>query len=232
MSLRPKTRRLILLCSAVGLLVGGVVFWAVWGPSAKASREAAAHRAAAQAAYAAGDYPAALERYSQYFTLAKVGQNPTDEQLEGMLQMADSRRRLPRPGAAHLLEAADQTQLVLRNRPSDARARRQMMEILLRLGRRPDAVTILKNYPPVTDFAEQVLADAPADRAALVARATAALRQEKPDLVRSRKLIEPLVGSDPKDYRGRRLEAWLVAAEGQARKAATDAAALAGQATP
>ena len=196
MSLRPKTKRRLLILIGVSLLLGAGLFWMVRGPRARDAAKAAELRRVGMELYARGDHAAAMPKLSEYLTLSKVNQKqPTPDELEALYAFGDCRWRIPMPRFAHLKEASDRIKMYLDHRPADARALRTQADLMTRMGRFADAVAA----------ADQVLAQQPDDRDALYHRAFGLYRQPKPDLAAVQKAVDRLLALDPGHVRGQML---------------------------
>src|SRR5580765_2112572 len=119
MSLRPKTkRRLLVLIAGTSLLAGGITL-VVNVQLHRHEQTRLQFRATAMDAYKRGDYPAALEQFGKYL------RNDTNDP-EALYAYAVSRSHVPRPEFAHLTEAKTLFTRYLELKPGDADAQHQL----------------------------------------------------------------------------------------------------------
>ncbi|MCX5662432.1 MAG: tetratricopeptide repeat protein [Planctomycetota bacterium] len=161
MSIRPKTkRRLVLLLCSVGLLaVLGVV--AVLARGWQLERRAKVFRAAGMAAAQREDWPAAQENLRHYLAPRR---NADD--VEALFQYARACRKVQMPESKHLVAAIQQLRRLIALKPDHLEAQEMAVEIYTELGASTEAAAA----------ADRLLAQRPDDPVALRAKAIALTR--------------------------------------------------------
>ena len=225
MSLRPKTkRRLLIILSVCGVVVGGLVF----AQRARQQKEAArveGLRVAGIAAHDRGEYAPGLTQLSDYLSAVKVDQHePGDGELDALYAFADSRWRIRADDSGkHLVEARDLLERYLRSRSADEKARRLILDLNARTNRHREVIAV----------ANDILQSAPDDREALLAKARAMrMTQPKPDLAQCRETVDKLLKVDPANLNGLLLSLDLKLADGKPPDAVVDQAAAWAKAHP
>jgi Tfp pilus assembly protein PilF len=169
MPIRPKTKRRVMILGLVALLIVGAGAAVYFRYVQKRNAELAAWRSAAMAAYAAGDYAAALPHFAKYHTEARTGQLPRDRvDLEALFAYARSRASVEmQPGSRHLSEARQLIERYLALKPGDEEAERMLLDIYPRLNMNQEAV----------NTADGVLARRPDDVRALKSKTKALIQK-------------------------------------------------------
>lgn len=167
MALRPKTKRRLLILASVAAVVAVVVAAVVVVRSRRHDRDRAALRAAGLAAYAAGDYRAAVRNLDKYLSRGNGSGAPADPDV--IFAFAVAKAAVPRPDAAYLLDARDLFARYLELRKGDRDAEHRLLAVYQRL-----------HYPAQTlAMADALLALDRDDPAALAAKATLLFNQNK-----------------------------------------------------
>jgi hypothetical protein len=126
MSLRPKTkRRLLVLLAGTAIIAGGTTtFVRVQLHRHEAVR--LQYRAKAMDAFARGDYPAALDSFRRYLS-------NDSQDADAIYAYGVARAQVPRPDLANLSEAKSIFGHYLELEPGDVRAQHQLLDIYQKL---------------------------------------------------------------------------------------------------
>ncbi|MCC6423786.1 MAG: tetratricopeptide repeat protein [Phycisphaerales bacterium] len=162
MSMRPKTkRRLIILITAL-IVISGTVVGLVLLQQHRNEQALLERRRVGMEAYQRGDYAEALYPLSGYLV-----KRPKD--LDARFAFAKSRSEVEDPKVDYLGEAIAHLLVYLQDRPDDAAARHLLLDLYYKSGRNAEAI----------DLATQLLAKDPADIEALRNRAKCQYRLRK-----------------------------------------------------
>lgn len=168
MSIRPKTKRRLIILGLAAVLVFGAGLAVYLRYLQKRGADLTASRAAAMSAYAAGDYAAALPHFSKYLAESKTADLPRGKaDAEALFAYGKSRSHVERGDNRHLWEAKGIFERYLALMPGDAEAERMLLEIYPKLNMNAEAVT----------KADGVLARAPGDVYALKAKTRALIQK-------------------------------------------------------
>lgn len=168
MSIRPKTKRRLLILGLAVVLMFGAGLGVYLRYLQKRSESLAASRAAAMSAYAAGDYAAALPHFSKYLAESKTADlAPGKADVEALFAYGKSRSRVERGDSRHLWEAKSIFERYLVLAPGNAEAERMLLDIYPKLNMNAEAVT----------KADGVLARSPGDVYALKAKTKALIQK-------------------------------------------------------
>lgn len=162
MSLRPKTKRRLLVLLAGAVLITGSVTVVVKVQLRRHEATRLQYRGKAMDAYARGDYAGALEGFKRY-----LSNESTD--AEAIYAYGVSRSLVPRADFAHLSEAKSIFGRYLELRPGETRAQHQLLDIYQKLNYDAEALSL----------ADALLAKEANDVPALKARSKALARQGK-----------------------------------------------------
>ena len=217
MSIRPKTKRRLLIILSVVAILGGGMFWA---QQTRQRAEAAAReglRTTGIAAHDRGDCSLALTQLSDYLSAVKVDQHePGDAELDALFAFADARRQLRTDDPSkYLVEARDLLERYARLRPSDDKARRLMLELNARTGRHRDTI----------ETARQSSSPPRQPRGPVRQGAGVLPGQPKPDLSQAREAVDKLLAADPGNHNGLMLSLDLKVASGTPAEAIVEQAA-------
>ena len=116
------------------------------------------------AAYASGDYSLAIDKLDRY-----ISEHDTDDQA--VLAYAISRAKIETAGGQNLRKSVEKLDQILQRHPDDLAAEHALLEILPQTG----------DTDRLADLSDDVLSHDPHDAAALAARVTVRMRQDKLD---------------------------------------------------
>ena len=177
------------------LLVMAALAGTMWAVSARRAAERIARaRENAMAAFHRGDHAAALPHFSTYLTESKTAEKgPAEADVEALLAYGKSRRAVPLKNEQHIVEAVNIFERYRLLRPEDPEARRLLLELYPKVKYDEEAIRL----------ADLVLADAPADPAALRAKVMAHGHRREWD--ESMAFAERLVAALPEDLEAHHL---------------------------
>ncbi len=186
MSMRPKTKRRLILAVTILLALGvgaGALYWYL---DQQLQVKIQANRTSGVAAYERGDWPAALDQLGKYIT-------KRDNDAEALLMYGKARAALEDPSGKHLTESLAVYKRYLAMKPRDTEVQRLLLETYGALDYNAEAVAL----------ADQLLEKDPKDVVALKAKATALLRLKKPE--EALKVCQQWNAQDPLDLDGQRM---------------------------
>lgn len=193
MRLRPKTTRRLLILGVVMLVFAGVgaAFWTV--NARKSAARIAQARQNAMAAFARGDYAAALPEFSTYLKESKTAEEgPATADVEALLAYGKSRQAIPMPRARHMTEAINVYERYLELRPGDLEAQHRLL----------DLYPLVKYNEEALNVAEVVLKRDPKDIHALRAKVRALANQRH--YLEAHEVAEELAAVQPLDLNAHR----------------------------
>lgn len=153
MARSTKRRKRILLIVGAIALVAGLGGGAYALRQRQRDREAELGRDAGRAAFAAGNYPAALDGMGLY--LGRLGANGAT--AADYLLVARARRRIPLPNDKHLISAIRSVQRAIELEPSNTEAKAELLSLFMETGMNTEAL----------DLVDLMIAAAPGDVALL-----------------------------------------------------------------
>ena len=170
MHLRPKTTRRLLILGGVllGVAALAVTVWIV--SSRKTAARIAKAREGAMAAYAKGDYVAALPLFAEYLTDTRTAEKaPGKADVEALLAYGKSRLAIPMAKGEHLRQAKQAFERYLQLKPGDRDAQNLLLGLYPRIHYNEEALAL----------ADNVLASDPKDVPALRVKIAAYADQRK-----------------------------------------------------
>jgi tetratricopeptide (TPR) repeat protein len=164
MNVNPKTVRRVMVLIAGAVLIVGVLAGVYVVRQRQIAAKYSAYREAGVAAFAAEDYAAALHHLKPY-----IGKHRDDR--DALFAYAASRSRVEEPDAKHLPEGIKAFQMLRELEPDSPRVRSALLELYTKAYHNTEAI----------ELADEVLAHAPDDVAALRAKAVALERLRRFD---------------------------------------------------
>lgn len=161
MSMRPKTRRRLILLAVIVLLLCGSVAALVKLQRDRQQRQVQQNLRDGMAAFNAGNYPAALLPLSRY-----LARHPDDAQVN--YAFAKARSRVEDPTKDYLGESIAHLLVYTSAHPDDLEAQHLLLDLDVRSGRNAETI----------DLADRLLAGNPRDVDALRAKSTALIRTQ------------------------------------------------------